>query len=147
MSVRKVVIDSSVALKWRLRDEDALDEADALLDDVLAGKVELLTPTLFDYEITSALKMAVVRARLSEMDAQRALADYWAYPMERRNFFSLQTLAFQLANQYQRSTYDATYLALAQTEGVDLITGDKRLFNAVNPVLSWVKWIGDYQPI
>lgn len=145
MSVRKVVIDSSVALKWRLRDEDALDEADALLDDVLAGKVELLTPSLFDYEITSALKMAVVRSRLSEIDAQSALADYWAYKIERRDFFSLQALAFQLANQYQRSTYDATYLALAQSEGVDLLTGDKRLFNAVNPVLNWVKWIGDYQ--
>ena len=147
MSVKWVVIDSSVALKWRLRDEDAIVEADALLDDVTAGKVALLTPSLFDYEITNALKMAVVRSRLSEADAQIAIFDYWAYKIERRDFFSLQALAFQLANQYQRSVYDATYMALAKSEGVDFITGDKRLFNAVNPMLNWVKWIGNYQPV
>jgi hypothetical protein len=45
---KRLVIDASVALKWRLRDEEATSQADALLDDFLAGKLELLTPTLFD---------------------------------------------------------------------------------------------------
>ena len=39
MSVKRVVIDASVALKWRLRDEEATMQADALLDDFLADKV------------------------------------------------------------------------------------------------------------
>jgi len=50
-----VVIDASVALKWRLRDEEATQQADALLEDFLAGTLVLLTPTLFDYEIANAL--------------------------------------------------------------------------------------------
>lgn len=59
MSGKPIVIDASVALKWRLRDEEATAQADALLDDCLTGALELLTPTLFDYEITNALKVAV----------------------------------------------------------------------------------------
>jgi predicted nucleic acid-binding protein len=75
------------------------------------------------------------------------LQQYRRFNIQRYDFFPLQALAFQLANQYQRSVYDATYLALAQSQGIDLITGDKRLFNAVNSHLSWVKWIGNYQPV
>jgi predicted nucleic acid-binding protein len=141
------VLDACVALKWALRDETEIAEADALLQDLLSGKVILLTPTLFDYEITNTLKIGVMRARLSEADAITALQQYRRLNIQRYDFFPLQALAFQLANQHQRSVYDATYLALAQSQGIDLITGDKRLFNAVNPVLSWVKWLGDYQPI
>jgi predicted nucleic acid-binding protein len=64
VSVKQVVIDASVALKWRLRDEEATGQADALLDHYLAAELELLTPTLFDYEITNALKVAVTKGRL-----------------------------------------------------------------------------------
>jgi len=39
VSVKRVVIDASVALKWRLRDEQETAQADALLDDFLEGKL------------------------------------------------------------------------------------------------------------
>lgn len=145
MSVRRVVIDSSVALKWRLRDEEATDQADALLDDFLNGKLVLLSPTLFDYEITNALKVAVVRGRVSESEAATAVADFREYTIERCDFEDIQDLAFNLACEYQRSAYDSAYLALAQSEGIWFYTGDRRLFNAVEHKLSWVRWIGDYQ--
>ena len=61
MNGKRIVIDASVALKWRLRDEEATSQADALLEDFLARKLELLTPTLFDYEIANALRVAVTR--------------------------------------------------------------------------------------
>ncbi len=60
MSAKSVVIDASVALKWRLRDEDATDQAEALRNDFLAGRLELITTTRFDYEVTNALKVAMV---------------------------------------------------------------------------------------
>jgi predicted nucleic acid-binding protein len=53
---KRLVIDASVALKWRWRDEEATRQADALPEDFLAGKRELLTPTLFDYAIANALR-------------------------------------------------------------------------------------------
>ena len=79
MSGKSVVIDASAALKWRLRDEEATEGADLLLDDFLAGKLDLLTPTLFDYEITNALKTAVVVNRLTEDDALSAMRDFQEY--------------------------------------------------------------------
>lgn len=145
MTVKQIIIDASVALKWRLRDEEATDQADALLDNFLAGELGLLTPTLFDYEITNALKVAVTKDRLTESEAMAAIFGFQAYDIERYDFQEVQSLAFQLAYQYQRSVYDSAYLALAQSKGLWFYTGDKRLSNAVGQVLSWVKWIGDYQ--
>ncbi len=139
------MIDASAALKWRLRDEEATDQADALLDDFLAGKLDLLTPTLFDHEIANALKVAVTAKRLSEDEAANSVVDFGQYDIERRDFRPIQNLAFRLAYQHQRSVYDGAYVALAQSEGLWLYTGDRRLFNAVGKALPWVKWIGDYQ--
>lgn len=145
MSVKRVVIDASVALKWRLRDEEATYHADAMLDDFLDEKLDLLTSTLSDYEITNALRVAAVRQRISEGDASVAIADFQSLEIERSDFEAMQVLAFQLAFQYQRSAYDSAYLALAQSKGIWFYTGDRKLFNAVGQPLSWVKWIGDYQ--
>lgn len=145
MSVKRIVIDASVALKWRLRDEEATSKADALLDDFLAGHLVLLTPTLFDYEIANALRMAVTRQRLSEQEAVAALDDFSRYTIMRHDFARLSMQTFQLSGQHQRSAYDSAYLALAESQGAWFFTGDKRLFNAVGQPLAWVKWIGDYQ--
>jgi predicted nucleic acid-binding protein len=145
VNAKQVVIDASVALKWRLRDEEATLQADALLDDFLASKLDLFTPTLFDYEIVNALKVAVTMGRLTENEVLSAIADFQQYDIERSDFREIQILAFQLASQHQRSVYDGSYLALAQSKHLWLYTGDKRLFNAVGKALPWVKWIGDYQ--
>ena len=145
MNGKRLVIDASVALKWRLRDEEVTSQADALLEDFLAGKLELLTPTLFNYEIANALRVAVTRQRLSEQEAAAALADFAQYTIVRYDFMSIASLTFRLSGQYQRSAYDSAYVALAQAQSVWFFTGDKRLFNAVGHVLSWVKWLGDYQ--
>jgi predicted nucleic acid-binding protein len=145
VTAKRVVIDASVALKWRLRDEEAANAADAILDDFLGGKLELLTPTLFDYEIANALRVAVARQRVSEQAAASALTDFARYSIVRYDFLHLAVLAFQLSGEHQRSAYDSAYLALAQSSGTWLYTGDKRLYNAVKDALAWVKWLGDYQ--
>jgi predicted nucleic acid-binding protein len=145
VSGKRVVIDASVALRWRLCDEEATQQDDALLEDFLAGKLVLLTPTLFDYEIANALRVAVTRQRLSEPDAAAALADFAQYTIIRYDFASISSRTFDLSGQHQRSAYDSAYMALAQAQGVWFFTRDKRLFNAVGQTLAWVKWLGDYQ--
>ncbi len=145
MSDDQVVIDACVALKWRLRDEEGTAQADALLDDCIASRVELLAPTLFDYEIANALRTALIRGRITEADAERALGDFQQLTIRRVSFPALQTLAFRLACEWKQSVYDAAYLALARTRQLPFLTGDRRLWNAVHVGLPWVRWIGDYQ--
>lgn len=144
MSTKRIVVDASVTLKWRLKDEEATAQADALLDDFLSGALELLVPTLFDYEITNALYVAVIRDRLTEDDALTALRDFQQYNIQRVPFRELQKQTFKLAYQHRRSAYDSAYLALAQSENCWLYTGDKRLANAVENALPWVQWIENY---
>ena len=144
MSTKRIVVDASVALKWRLKDEEATAQADALLDDFLSGSLALLAPTLFDYEIANALYVAVIRDRLTEDDALIALRDFQQYDIQRVPFRELQKQTFKLAYQHRRSAYDSAYMALAQSENLWLYTGDKKLANAVGNALPWVQWIGNY---
>lgn len=144
MSVRTIAIDASVVLKWWLRDEDATDEADALQNDFLDGKLKLVAPALLDYEVANVLKVAVVRQRIDEPDALAAILDLSVYDIERFDIRPYQQSVFQFACRNQRSGYDSSYVILAQASGLDLYTGDNRLFNALSGPLPWVKWIGNY---
>ena len=143
-TVKCAVIDSSVALKQRFRDEEGAEQADALFNDYARGALRLLVPSLFDYEVANVFRTAVLRGRLAEAEAYSALADLNLLQLERHDFVNTQSLALQLAFQYQRSAYDSAYLALAQSQNLCFYTGDQRLYNAVSPALPWVKEIADY---
>jgi len=52
----------------------------------------------------------------------------------------------ELALEHNLSTYDAAYLALAESERCKLWTGDRPFYQAAKATLPWVKWIGDYAP-
>jgi predicted nucleic acid-binding protein len=145
VNTKSIVIDASVALKWRLHDEDGKVEAEQILSDFVDGKLRLNAPTLFDFEIANALRVAVNRNRMSEQSALAALVDFLEYEIVRFDFLSFANRAFQLSGQYQRSVYDSAYMALAQSQGIWFFTGDKRLFNSVGNVCPFVQWLGDYR--
>jgi predicted nucleic acid-binding protein len=47
------------------------------------------------------------------------------------------------SKKYNRTAYDASYLAVAAQEGVELVTADERLYNSVKMDLRWVKWLAE----
>lgn len=60
----KVVIDASVALKWQFKDELETEQAIQMLSDLIEGKIGLISPSLFAYEIVNAIHIAIVRERI-----------------------------------------------------------------------------------
>ena len=140
------VLDASVALKWQFEDEEATGAATALLEDFVEGKIELIAPTLFPYEILSAVNVAINRKRIGEAAGYRAINYIISLGIELRSFDDLIEPTFQMARHYRLSPYDCAYMALAEKEKCDLLTGDSRLFNAIMNQLAWVRWIGDYPP-
>jgi predicted nucleic acid-binding protein len=138
------VIAASVALKGQFEDEEVVSPAMALLHDFVEGRLELITPTIFTYEIVSAINIAINRNRIREEAGYRAIIYITSLGIELRGFNELIGPAFYMARQYGLSPYDCACMALAEKEKCDFITGDKKLYNVVNNRLSWVKWIGDY---
>ena len=139
------VLDAAVALKWQFEDEEVTSAAVVLLEDFVEGKVELISPTLFSYEILSAINVAINRKRIGEEVGYRALNYITSLGIGLRNFDNLIEPTFYMARQYGLSSYDSAYMALAEKEKCDFLTGDKKLFNSIKNRLPWVKWIGDYR--
>jgi predicted nucleic acid-binding protein len=138
------VLDASVALKWQFDDEEATSAATVLLEDFIEGRIELITPSLFPYEIISAINVAINRQRIREADGYRAMRYIISLGIELRNFGDLIEATFRTARQYGLSPYDCAYIALAESENCDFITGDKKLFKLIKNHIPWIKWIGDY---
>jgi len=140
----KAVIDASAALKWQFKDEEASDAAITLLGDFVEGKTELITVTLFTYEILSALNVAIKRGRINEAIGQKALTYLTSLGIEEKIFDDLIRTTFKIARKHHLSTYDCAYISLAENEECNFYTGDKKLFNAAKVHLPRVKWIGNY---
>jgi predicted nucleic acid-binding protein len=141
-----IVVDASVALKWVFADEELIATAKVLLDDNVEGWVDLITPNLFPYEIISGINVAVNRGGIiTESLAYRAIHYITSLGIELRDFEDLVEPTFRMARQYGLTPYDCAYLALAEKEKCDLVTGDRKLFKSIGDELVWIKWIGGYR--
>ena len=143
-----VVVDTSVVVKWILDEPDS-KIALALLTEWTDKEVDILAPALLAYEITNVLYRRVHRDEMSLAKAKQALAKVILSELE-LDFSqdpALSTQAMELAHRFNLpATYDAHYLALAEREGCELWTADKRMWNTIRGKLTWVRWMEDYRP-
>jgi predicted nucleic acid-binding protein len=134
-----MIVDASVILMAFFPDE-AQDQAQALIRDHVSGQTRLAAPTLLLYEVTHAVLQAARRGRIGQEAAEAILTAFEQLEIEMAPVAWQPT--FSLAQQFDRSAYDAAYLALAQARGELLVTGDLRLYHAVHERLDWVCWVG-----
>jgi predicted nucleic acid-binding protein len=139
--VREIVIDASVAAKWYLPAEEGEKQALAILDEYVMGKLSIIAPSLLYYEVANALLVASRRERISEETYRQAVGSLFELALTIQPLEQYWELALKMAVDYQRSIYDAAYLALAASRNVKLVTGDRRLFNAAGAHLPWIVWI------
>lgn len=141
----KVVIDASLATMWAVP-ETYSDHALHLAGTWAAENIQLLTPFLMLAEVNNAVYRRVARKEMTLTNAKAALEIVLGFPFQLRDSLSVQIRALELANELGRSaTYDCQYLALAEIEGCELWTGDRRLCNAIRSKLSWVRWVGEVE--
>ncbi len=140
----KYVVDASVALKWQFKDELETKGAMRMLRAFINREVDLLSPSLFAYEIVNAVHIAVSRERIPEREGMGAINDLLSLGVKLVDFDGLVERTFSLSRIHDRSVYDCSYLALAEKEDCPLYTADKRFFNALNSKIKRIKWVGDY---
>ncbi len=141
------VIDASVALKWQFEDEEASNMAMVFLEDFIDGRIDLISPTLFPYEILNAINVAINRKRIKEEAGYKAIHYINSLGVELRSLDDLIGPVFNMARRYGLSPYDCAYIVLAEKEKCEFFTGDKKLFNSMKNRPAWMKWIGDYHSL
>ena len=117
-----MVVDASSVIALFLPDEDA---PSALTGDRLLGSI---APTLWPYEVLSALRSAEMVGRIAHDDAVLAAGALASLPIE------FVHPSFQDVLDVSRMTglsiYDSSYLALARSSGLPLATQDRELASA-----------------
>jgi predicted nucleic acid-binding protein len=148
MSTHSVVVDTSIAIKWAIKEEDS-NIALALLSEWTEKGMIILAPGLLTYETTNVLHQRVRKGLLSLNDAQEALSEiiFDIITFDFADTLDLCTRAIQLAQQFRLpAAYDAQYLALAESKACELWTADLRMWNSLQGKLAWVHWMPNYTP-
>ena len=125
------VIDAGVAVKWFIPEVDSII-AQQLLERYLQGLDVLIAPNLLVPECANVFWRRCRQGDITVQEATESLTDLLALNLLLIPTTSLAQAALQLALQYQRTVYDALYLALAQDRNHTLITADERFFNAMS---------------
>ena len=123
-----VVVDSSVVVKWFFEE----------------GDIALHAPDLLYAEVGNILWKKQRFQGVASEDAQQALAAFQALPFTITQTSVLLSDAYRLAVTYQRTVYDALYLALSLQRRCPFVTADEKLVNAVKPALPLVQHVRDW---
>ncbi|MDP2950226.1 MAG: type II toxin-antitoxin system VapC family toxin [Chloroflexota bacterium] len=139
----RICLDASLVLAWLLPAERTAEIID-IWDRLLRRGDELLGPPLLFIEVTSVLRERMVQQQITSQQAEIAFSAFQLLPVGRAWPRELHAKAWEIAKALsQRKAYDAHYLALAEIEGCELWTADRRLYNAVGGRMPWVKLVGD----
>jgi predicted nucleic acid-binding protein len=115
-------------------------------DDYKVGKLHLIAPSFWEYEIASGVRRAVYRGDLMPDEGRTAIDELIGLGIELHPIPNART-AYRLSEKYGRGLYDCFYLDLAERQGCEFWTADRKLYQAVNNDLPWIRWIEDYQPL
>lgn len=139
------VLDASVAVKWMLpaKDEPLRPQAYRLLDAYGASELNLIVPDIFWPECGNVLWKAIRQGRFDRTAAEDAIE--WLTERNLRTISSVSLLdeAMAVALDFDRTVYDALYVALAAQTKNHLITADEHLANALAARFP-VKWLGAF---
>lgn len=120
--------DESVRSRWR---------------DWREARRNLIAPALLRYEVVNALHRLQRSGGATSAFVEAAWTAALALPIGFVADDELHRQALRLAGRFNLpAAYDAHYLALAEREGIEFFTADRRLANSVAGRLAWVRFVG-----
>ena len=127
----QIVIDASALLKAYFPDEEGYEKAQDIVFNYSIGKLNLHAPSLIDYEISNAIWIAYKRGRINFDEAKDIYRKILNLDIRRYDIEFFQEGILDICKKFNISVYDASYLLLAEKLNINVVTGDKKLFNAV----------------
>jgi predicted nucleic acid-binding protein len=137
--VTRVVVDSSVAVKWFVPEELSIEARRLLI-----ATYELVAPDLLWAEMGNVLRKKHRRGEIDEDTAVRLLRDFSRIPIQFHAAERWAEAALELGIRHGVTVYDALYLALAAGNECRLVTADRRLFETCRQRSTGdlVLWVG-----
>lgn len=118
--MKKVVVDSSVIVKWvNSQDERNITASDRLLEDCKNGEIKLFAPELAKYEVGNALW----KKELGIGPSKISLGTIFSGPIEFVELKESEALrTMEISTSAKMTYYDATFVALAESLRAILVT-------------------------
>ncbi len=122
-----IVLDTSITMAWCFEDE-ATNATDAVLDRLRDDRASV--PTIWPLEVANELLVAERRRRISEAQVSRFVELVAQLPIDIDDSPNNVVGVVAAGRRHALSSYDASYLMLAERLGAPLATLDQRLADA-----------------
>jgi predicted nucleic acid-binding protein len=126
----KYVLDASVSMRTVV--PDALtSKAQKLLDDYAQQIHELIAPSVYPAEIASALTKTERQKYIQVGEARKFFIALLHTPPVLHDIDAIMLDAIDISSRTRCGLYDALYIRLAEREGCEFVTADKKCLNAL----------------
>jgi len=126
--LRVYVVDASVAVRFLLV-EDLSEKAAKVLEDFLAGAVDLVAPELIVYEVGNALWRAVRMGFIGEEDAKQKFLKFLRLRISGVRLGEGDLVeVLRWAAENDATYYDAAYVVASRVARAALLTADDLLY-------------------
>jgi predicted nucleic acid-binding protein len=126
-----IVLDSSVVVKWFIAESDS-DKAEKLFVESKSRGDEFLVLDIALSEVANALWKQCRRKLIKPDEATTFLQELLQVPLRIERSENYLHRAMQVAMTYDRSVYDALFVALAESQGLQGVTADEPLYNVTH---------------
>jgi len=126
----EIVVDSSVAVKWLVPEPDS-GKAFAFRAQALAAGDRLVVLDLLFPEVANAIWKSQRRGLITSAEADGFIALLSNLRVGTFPALDLLKRGYEIAKKYDRSVYDALFVALVEARGARGVTADRPLLQAV----------------
>ena len=139
MEETKVVLDSSIIVKWFLK-ELYSEEAIKVRNDYVQRKISIAVPSLLIYEVLNALRYSGV---YSEEELKEICLALNKYGFEIHDIEGdLKSKVVEIAYRHNITVYEASYVALAMKLKTVLYTADDELLEKFPKITRHIRKYG-----